>query len=147
MYRGSPCWGPPVCPPMRRQDGIGGKAPTRACVVVCLCVVLRVKSTRLIDRDRHWIMSPLRRCMPPRHKRYVILPIHTDDAVHARVVSMPCLAYAFCSCIRGSVFCTAHVSHLHVPMRRVSCALSRAGYPCPISTLIPHSFAELQLPS
>ena len=25
------CWDPPVCPPMPRQDGIGDKAPTRAC--------------------------------------------------------------------------------------------------------------------
>ena len=28
VYRGCPCWDPPVCPPMPRQDGIGSKAPT-----------------------------------------------------------------------------------------------------------------------
>ena len=29
-------------------------------------------------------MSPLRRCMPTRHKRYVILPIHSSGATRTR---------------------------------------------------------------
>ena len=28
VYRGCPCWDPPVCSPMPKQDGIGSKAPT-----------------------------------------------------------------------------------------------------------------------
>ena len=37
-------------------------------VVVCLCAVLRVTCTRLIDRNGHWIPSLLHRCMQPWHK-------------------------------------------------------------------------------
>ena len=76
--------GPTVCPPMPRQDGIGGKAPTRACVLVCLCVVLRVTSTRLIDRTKHWIMSGsvvyLCACLPPWSDS-LRCRVHHEDAL------------------------------------------------------------------
>ena len=51
----------------------------------------------------------------------------------ARAVTMPCPASAFCSCIRGSVFCTAHVSHLHVLMRLIARVSSWRCYPRTLS--------------
>ena len=57
----------------------------------------------------------------------------TDDAVHARVTSMTCPAYAFLSCIRGSVFCAAHVSHLHVLMRLIARVSSWRCFPRTVS--------------
>ena len=72
-----------------------------------------------------------------------ILPIHTDDAVHARAVTMPCLTSVFCSCIRGSVLCAAHVSHLHVLVRLIARVSSWRCYPRTVSFLLSNSVAVL----
>ena len=45
VYRGCPCWDPPVCPPMPRQDGIGDKAPTRCCACACVASSWHAHST------------------------------------------------------------------------------------------------------
>ena len=71
----------------------------------------------------------------------MILPIHSGGAVHARAVTMPCPASDFCSCIRGSVLCTAHVSHLHVLMRLIARVSLWRCYPRTVSFLLLNTVA------
>ena len=71
-----------------------GRMASCACAWCCVSQAL-VRLTEIDTGSCH----PLRRCLPLQHKRQVVLPIHNDDAVHARVVSMPCPAYASCICL------------------------------------------------
>ena len=136
MYRGCPAgthWGDDPC----SQDDASSE---RQCVfvscalvvVVCLCVVLRVTCTRLIDRNKHWIMSPIRRCMPSQHKRQVI---HSSGAVHARAVTMPCPASAFCAPASVGLFSVRLMSHT------CTCVLSWRCYPRTVSFLLLNAVA------
>ena len=76
VYRACPAgthWGDN---PSSQDDGSSSRQLVRvSCALVMVVCVLRSTCT---DRNRHWIVSPLRPCMPRRHKRQGILPIHSQ---------------------------------------------------------------------
>ena len=45
VYRECPCRDPPMCPPMRKQGGIGDKAPTLWCACACVASSWHAHST------------------------------------------------------------------------------------------------------
>ena len=110
-------------------------------VVVCLCVALRAhvrlsgicigSCQKKTNSEKHGCHTSVAACRAGKSDRRSCLS--TPAVLPARAVTIPCPASAFCSCIRGSVFCTAHVSHLHVLMRLIARVSSSRCYPRTLS--------------
>ena len=96
----------------------------------------RVACTRLIDLNRHWIVSTFRSLDAVLAQAIGDCANSLPAVLPARAVTMPYPASAFCSCFRGSVLCMPHVSHLHVLMRLIARVLSWRCYPRTVSFLL-----------
>ena len=101
-----------------------------SCVLVCLCVVCCVA----LDH----VTPSVDACRPGTSDRSCRF-ISTMLSTHASCRCTPSID--FCSCIRGSVFCTAHVSHLLVLMRLIARVSSWRCYPRTVSVLLLNTVA------